>query len=308
MILRAPRIAHTLTAVMVALTGAVAAGCGSNDDSVATFSRCGNGVRDSGEACDDGNQLDNDTCTTICQVARCGDQVVQTGVEACDGFQLNGSTCASFGLSGSGLRCVDCAFDTNACGPPFTPAPTAPPATATITPTATPTATATLRPGEATFTPTPTMAPTPPPCGDGLLGPGETCDSCPQDCQVSPCTPSGATARFSVSYAQPPGGTSPGANVLLSYRSSVLSIPGSGRSAQVRARVAAVPPPPLSLTPNDLDYALDVILFRSFPISGPQFTVTFDVCAGSRAPSAADLACRDNDCPTCTCTATGPLP
>lgn len=181
-------------------------------------------------------------------------------------------------------------------------------ATPTVTRTATPTATATLRPGEATFTPTPTTAPTPLPCGDGLLGPGETCTSCPQDCQVSPCAPSGETATFSVSYAPPPGQEKLDASLFLSYRSSVLSIPGSGTSNLVRMRVVAVPANLRLLTPNDLGYALRVIISREVALSGPQFTVTFDTCSGSPAPTTADLACRDEGCPTCTCTATGPLP
>ncbi len=306
MIDRPLRIAPALAILLLSIA---AAGCGGSSDSGTSFSRCGNGLRDSGEACDDGNLLDGDSCTTICQVARCGDGVVQTGVETCDSFSLNNQTCASLGFAGSGLpRCTNCAFDTSVCGALFTPTPTVPPATPTVTRTATPTATATLRPGEATFTPTPTTAPTPLPCGDGLLGPGETCTSCPQDCQVSPCTPSGETATFSVSYAPPPGQEKLDASVFLSYRSSVLSIPGSGTSNLVRMRVVAVPANLRLLTPNDLGYALRVIISREVALSGPQFTVTFDTCSGSPAPTTADLACRDEGCPTCTCTATGPLP
>ncbi len=298
---RAPAVL-LLAAFATALVGC---GGGGSSDSGGSFSRCGNGVQNSGEACDDGNTLDDDNCTTICQVARCGDGVVQTGVETCDSFSLNNQTCASLGFAGSGLRCTNCAFDPSPCGALFTPTP---PATPTVTRTATPTATATLRPGEATFTPTPTTAPTPLPCGDGLLGPGETCTSCPQDCQVSPCAPSGVTATFSVSYAPPPGQEKLDASLFLSYRSSVLSIPGSGTSNLVRMRVVAVPANLRLLTPNDLGYALRVIISREVALSGPQFTVTFDTCSGSPAPTTADLACRDEGCPTCTCTATGPLP
>lgn len=38
-----------------------------------TPSLCGNGVVDDGEACDDGNRVDTDLCTTACELARCGD-------------------------------------------------------------------------------------------------------------------------------------------------------------------------------------------------------------------------------------------
>ena len=50
----------------------------------ASKSAVGNGRRDAGEACDDGNELDSDDCTNRCQRAACGDGHVQVGVEACD--------------------------------------------------------------------------------------------------------------------------------------------------------------------------------------------------------------------------------
>jgi cysteine-rich repeat protein len=46
--------------------------------------RCGNGVLDLGEFCDDGNRDDHDACTNECVPARCGDGIVETGVEECD--------------------------------------------------------------------------------------------------------------------------------------------------------------------------------------------------------------------------------
>ena len=39
--------------------------------------RCGDGIDDIDEACDDGNTVDTDACRNICEVARCGDGVVQ---------------------------------------------------------------------------------------------------------------------------------------------------------------------------------------------------------------------------------------
>ncbi|HEY0137117.1 MAG TPA: fibrinogen-like YCDxxxxGGGW domain-containing protein, partial [Nannocystis sp.] len=45
---------------------------------------CGDGTVDPGEACDDGNQADDDACLGNCVAARCGDGVVESGVEACD--------------------------------------------------------------------------------------------------------------------------------------------------------------------------------------------------------------------------------
>ncbi|MBI4954212.1 MAG: DUF4215 domain-containing protein [Myxococcales bacterium] len=47
---------------------------------------CGDGVKDDdeGEACDDGNVDDNDSCTNACQLAKCGDGLVYIGREQCD--------------------------------------------------------------------------------------------------------------------------------------------------------------------------------------------------------------------------------
>ncbi|MEK7218035.1 MAG: DUF4215 domain-containing protein [Patescibacteria group bacterium] len=52
---------------------------------ICKVARCGDGVVDAGEGCDDGNTLDNDSCTATCQNPKCGDRIVQreTG-EACD--------------------------------------------------------------------------------------------------------------------------------------------------------------------------------------------------------------------------------
>ncbi|MEZ4444145.1 MAG: hypothetical protein R3B72_34050 [Polyangiaceae bacterium] len=57
-----------------------------NDDACrndCTLFSCGNGTLDEGEECDDGNQDETDACTNNCLDARCGDGKVQAG-EACD--------------------------------------------------------------------------------------------------------------------------------------------------------------------------------------------------------------------------------
>ncbi len=46
----------------------------------ATTEGCGNGVREAGEECDDGNLSDTDACTSECLRARCGDGIVNDGV------------------------------------------------------------------------------------------------------------------------------------------------------------------------------------------------------------------------------------
>jgi len=51
---------------------------------------CGDGVKNDLEACDDGNTVSGDGCSSICQLESCGDSVV-TGLEECDdGIANNG--------------------------------------------------------------------------------------------------------------------------------------------------------------------------------------------------------------------------
>ena len=92
---------------------------------------CGNGAFDPGEACDDGNDADDDGCSSSCMVEEgwactgepsvcvpiCGDGLA-VGDEACDGPDLRGQTCTALGLGGGHLRCrEDCSgLDTSQCG------------------------------------------------------------------------------------------------------------------------------------------------------------------------------------------------
>ena len=59
--------------------------------------RCGDGIRDGNEACDDGNMSNTDSCTNACELARCGDEFKQPG-EQCD---------PPGALSPRGERCSD---------------------------------------------------------------------------------------------------------------------------------------------------------------------------------------------------------
>lgn len=45
---------------------------------------CGDGIMDSGEACDDGDDDNTDACPSTCEVATCGDGHVWAGHESCD--------------------------------------------------------------------------------------------------------------------------------------------------------------------------------------------------------------------------------
>ena len=57
-----------------------------------TESRCGDGVQDTGESCDDGNLEDGDGCQNTCMVSSlCGNGAMDPG-EACDDGVLNSDT------------------------------------------------------------------------------------------------------------------------------------------------------------------------------------------------------------------------
>ena len=86
---------------------------------------CGNGFIEKGEACDDGNLINTDACTSECKLAICGDGIIRSGIEQCDGNNLAGKSCQDLGsfVSGS-LSCnPGCSFNTTACveAPPTPP-------------------------------------------------------------------------------------------------------------------------------------------------------------------------------------------
>jgi hypothetical protein len=173
-----------------------------------------------------------------------------------------------------------------------------------------PTATATDTPPGGGATPTPTVTPMMGSgnCGNRVLEPGETCATCAADCAIGPCTATSPTVAFAVDLVQPLGFDPTTAQVLLGYDSTRMSIAGSGTATSVRQRVLAPPPIPQTFAPNDLDYAVRVIVSRNTPL-GHLFTATFDRCSGQPAPTLADLACSVETCsqggspvPGCTCT------
>ncbi len=53
---------------------------------------CGDFVVDADEACDDGNQSNNDACLNTCILATCGDGYLQHGVEECDKGSANSNS------------------------------------------------------------------------------------------------------------------------------------------------------------------------------------------------------------------------
>jgi len=251
--------------VMLAVVLALAAGCG--DGGNGAFDKCGNGVVDGGEECDDGNLIDQDSCLATCQLNVCGDTFRNAGVEECDGADFGGRDCTFYGFANqNGLTCSStCTIDTSGCS--GTPQPTATPGGpgATTTPSrATPTQAA----SGATPTPTP------------VSSPGGTCSA--GDTIV-------VTAALGLPYS--------GVNLLLVYPPAA-NIPGSGTAQSVKDRVAFANSGGLA-TAGDLDknadgtdetLSISVVDTSQFP-AGDFVTVTFDCLAGDPRPDADAFAC-----------------
>jgi cysteine-rich repeat protein len=66
---------------------------GDGCDANCTLPACGNAILDAGEECDDGNTQDADACEADCTIPHCGNTVVDTGEECDDGNIENGDAC-----------------------------------------------------------------------------------------------------------------------------------------------------------------------------------------------------------------------
>ncbi len=63
--------------------------------SVRSLTWCGDGIVQSGEQCDDGNQSNTDSCTNVCKNPVCGDGFVQLGEQCDDGNRVNNDQCST---------------------------------------------------------------------------------------------------------------------------------------------------------------------------------------------------------------------
>jgi hypothetical protein len=131
---------------------------------------------------------------------------------------------------------------------------------------------------------------------------------------VSPCTAVAPTPSFAVHFQGVLGTVPTTVTVRLGYKSALVSIPGSSNDLSVRQRITYPPPLPNPQSPNDLDYALRLVIGRTagFP-NGLLATVRFDGCQGAPAPVPADFACTVEACAGaggpisgCTCSVTLP--
>ena len=250
--------AATFTATMLAL---VTTGCGSGGGG-GNLADCGNGRFDDGEACDDGNLVDNDACLSTCENAVCGDGFLNQPVEQCEiGLIPSGSTCQTEGFQTGTLACnTTCDFDTSGCS------------------------------GSGGATPTPITSPTP----GGSTATGANATATP----TAQPTPVGATCDGSesivVTLSLARHVTS--ARLVLGYGTSV-NLPGSGTDPGLKARVDFAGS---GLTVvNDFDDDGDLIddtltaslVGTDVVPAGTFATVTFDCVAGQPSPSIGDFDC-----------------
>ena len=264
------RRALALHSILALALGLAVAGCGSNDNG-SRFESCGDGVVDKGEQCDDGNLVDEDGCTSTCEINVCGDGLIDQRVvnghqvEDCEFVPPPGTSCRTLGFAEGTLACAaDCKFDTSGCSG-VTPATPTPGPTPTGGEVGTPTAT----PGGVPATPTATATP----------GTGATC----QD---------GQTVVVAASLDQPYAGFT----VNVAYPPASVNLPGSG--ANVADRVTFAVSGLTSASDEDRidDDGVDDTLIATFASGtsrtpGLVVTVTFDCVAGAPRPSAGDFTC-----------------
>jgi cysteine-rich repeat protein len=77
-----------LTWLVVIGLGLGSMACSGGGDAGTAKAVCGDGKKQSGEECDDGNEVDDDGCSNRCKLPRCGDGIVQKG-EQCDDGNLS---------------------------------------------------------------------------------------------------------------------------------------------------------------------------------------------------------------------------
>jgi len=138
-------------------------------------------------------------------------------------------------------------------------------------------------------------------CGNGKIESGETCDdgnvvdgdACPANCSISACAVSGS-ATASVSFAVPAGASVAGLTVYLDYPESAVQVPGQGSQAAVQNAIANTPSNTV-FTPNDLNYALRVVLTENDNMeiaAGALLDVSLNRCNSQPLPAASAFNCR----------------
>src|SRR5262245_12665385 len=103
-------------------------------------------------------------------------------------------------------------------------------------------------------------------CGNRLLEADETCEQCAADCAAVACKPAQARASIVVDFMPPESPDITSAVLRIGYRTDKLVMPSTGEDKAVRARIKGATNFAM-LLPNDLDYALRVVVGNSTAIA-----------------------------------------
>lgn len=128
-------------------------------------------------------------------------------------------------------------------------------------------------------------------CDDGNTVEGPL-DTCPANCRIERCDPTGETINFNVNFTAPAGVVVTGLEFFVRYPDGIVDIPGSGTSPLVAERLSSDSFP--SVTANDVNFGLNVVMFDSSLFGSPAgtaLTINFDRCSGAPVPVAADFSC-----------------
>lgn len=125
-------------------------------------------------------------------------------------------------------------------------------------------------------------------CDDGNSSTG---DSCPGNCSVNPCVPSGSSKFAVISYDAPAGVNLAALSVYVQYPDGTVSLPGHANDQTVQDRVT-VPFDAFSSV-NDLDYALKIAVVGNGGVMFPGIAVVvqFDTCTAAPDPTNDQFLC-----------------
>lgn len=125
-------------------------------------------------------------------------------------------------------------------------------------------------------------------CDDGNSVSGDTC---PSNCVIQSCTPSGTHPSIEIDVTAPPGVSLAGLSVYVEYPDGTVEIPGHANDANVQASLTI--PFDAFGSINDLDYAVRIALVANSPatVPSPAAVVQLNQCTGASTPTSDMFRC-----------------